>query len=92
MVERNRKKSRCLNKLNYCLFSFYEAIIKRERNQVKNYVDKVVCRPDSENEAVRADMSCVATNPYNLVGCNISSLYGGQVTKDSWESSANRQL
>lgn len=90
VVERNRKKSRCLNKLNYCLFSFYEAVIKRERNQVKNYVDKVVSRPDSENEAVRADYSCVTSNPYNLVGCNIASCYGGQVTKDSWDSSARR--
>ena len=59
---------------------------------MKNYVDKVVSRPNSSEESVRVDMSCVTTNPYNLAGLNISSCYGGMVTRDSWERSAKRQL
>jgi hypothetical protein len=59
---------------------------------VKNYVDKVVSRPNSSEESVRVDMSCVTTNPYNLAGLNISSCYGGMVTRGSWERSAKRQL
>ena len=91
-VERHRQKSRCLNKLNYFLFTAYEAVFNRRRNQIKRIVDKVVSRPNSSQEAVRADMSTVPSNPYNLVACNITSLYGGYVTKETWKNSANRVL
>ena len=91
-VERHRKKSRCLNKLMYFLFSAYEAVAKRGQNQIKSLVDKVVCRPNTEQETVRADMGVLTSNPYNLVGCNITSLYGGYVTKETWKNSANRVL
>ena len=37
-------------------------------------------------------MSTVPSNPYNLVACNITSLYGGYVTKETWKNSANRVL
>ena len=81
-----------MNKLNYFLWTVYEAVLNRRRNQIKNIVDKVVSRPNSAAEAVRADMSIVASNPYNIVGCNITSLYGGYVTKETWKNSANRVL
>jgi len=59
---------------------------------IKRIVDKVVSRPNSTNEAVRADMQFVESNPYNLVGCNITSIYGGMATKENWYDSATRSL
>mmetsp|Transcript_627 Transcript_627/g.848 ORF Transcript_627/g.848 Transcript_627/m.848 type:complete len:153 (+) Transcript_627:790-1248(+) len=91
-VEKYRKKSRCYNKMNYMLYTIWEAIFNRRMNQIKQIVEKVVSRPKSLNETVRADMQFLASNPYNLVGCNITSIYGGRVTKDNWHDSANRVL
>ena len=81
-----------MNKLNYFLYTMWEAFFNRNQNKIKSIVDKVVSRPKSSGETVRADMQFVASNPYNLALCNITSLYGGRVTKDNWYDSANRVL
>ena len=58
---------------------------------MKNHIDRVVSRPDS-TEAVRADMSLIKNNPYNFAASNITSMYGGYVTKENWKASSNRSL
>ena len=58
---------------------------------MKNHIDRVVSRPDT-TEAVRADMSLVKNNPYNFAASNITSMYGGYVTKENWKASSNRSL
>lgn len=37
-------------------------------------------------------MPAVISNPYNLVCSNITSMYGGMITKDSWKASGQRKL
>ena len=78
--------------MNYVLFTIWEAFFNRRMNQIKQIVNKVVSRAKSPNEAIRADMQLVPTNPYNLVGTNITSIYGGRATKDNWHDSASRSL
>ena len=59
---------------------------------MKSKVLRVVSRPGTEQEAVRADMTSLMNNPYNLVCSNITSMYGGYITKDSWKESSQRKL
>ena len=54
--ERNRVKSRFLSKLNYVILTFVEGCFCRRRNSMKSKVKRVVSRPNSEDEAIRADM------------------------------------
>jgi len=84
LVERNRVKSRCLQKLNYAFLTFIEGCFCRRRNSMKSKVKRIVSRQNSDSEAIRADLSVVPTNPYNMVCQNISSMYGGRVTKENW--------
>ena len=50
-------------------------------------VNRVLSRPDAAEPKVVADMSHVKSNPYNLVGCNITSLYGGMINRETWRES-----
>ena len=86
-VERNRQKCRCMNKFLYFILGAYEGLINWRQNQVKNMVSRVVSRPDNPEPKVVADMQGVQHNPYNLVGCNITSMYGGMINKESWTDS-----
>ena len=78
--------------MNYVLFTIWEGLFNRQMNQIKQIVNKVVSRPESANATVRADLQNVPTNPYNLVGSNITSIYGGRATKENWHDSASRPL
>lgn len=81
-----------IQKFNHVLFTFYEGCLCRRRNSIKNQVKRVVSRPNTEEEAVRADISKLPTNPYNLVATNIHSVYGGLGNRETWKNSSARVL
>ena len=81
-VEKRRSRLRCITKLYYVIFTAYEGIINWRKNQLKNMVNRVVSRPKSDKSRVVADMDWVKGSPFNLCGTNITSLYGGWVTRD----------
>jgi len=81
-VEKRRSRCRAITKFYYFIFTAYEGLINWRKNQVKSYVNRVVSRPKSDKSRVVADMEYVQGSPYNLCGTNITSLYGGWVTRD----------
>ena len=66
----------------YALFTAYEVFLNGRKNQLKNMMTRIVSRPSSDNKRVIADMNFVKGSPFNLAGTNITSLYGGWVTRD----------
>ena len=69
----------------YFILGAYEGLINWRKNQVKNMVNRVLSRPEANEPKVVADLKNVQSNPYNLVGCNITSLYGGMIDKETWK-------
>lgn len=59
---------------------------------MKRQVKRVVSRPNTEEEALRADISILQSDPYNVVAMNIHSVYGGYGGRENWKNSAGRVL
>jgi len=94
-VERQRTKYRYCNKLLYCLHGLLQALTTKPLYHVKDYIATIkhtpINRPSSTYKLV-ANLNEIPSNPVNLVGMNISSMYGGVIKPQYWEGTLGREM
>lgn len=95
--ERSRTKYRCCNKILYAVHGFLKVALSCNRaNQVvKRYINKVKhYNPLNKNRGgkIVTDMKHVQSDPINMIGMNIPSIYGGIVKEQYWESKHEDKL
>ena len=59
---------------------------------MKNYINKVKHTPANRYQRVVTDMTKIKSDPLNMIGMNIPSIYGGILKEKYWESRHNAQL
>jgi Diacylglycerol kinase accessory domain len=85
--ERSRTKYRCCNKILYGVHGVLRVFSWNRANQVlKRYINKVKHYTPLNRGKVVTDMKHIETEPLNMIGMNIPSIYGGILSDKYWES------
>lgn len=87
--ERTRTKFRCCNKILYGIHGVLRVFSWNRANQVvKRYINKVKQYNPlfGGRGRVVTDMKHIQTEPLNMIGMNIPSIYGGILKDKYWES------
>eukprot|EP00347_Sterkiella_histriomuscorum_P011684 403371505 len=93
-VERNRRRSKCMNSLIYILVGAMKIFDCRRHGdrQIKQYVNHVKYAPVNRRQKVLTDLKQVHCEPLNLCGMNLTQMIGGQVPQGFWAQRKDEKL